>query len=107
MLTVATWNIENFFSPGTQFGPDTKAVFDRKVALLAETIGGAGADVVALQEVGDLDAFDALLAALGAGWTGQLSTFFEPSHAIRVGFAARVPVTASSEYADIPKQLQG
>lgn len=107
MVTVATWNIENFFSPGTEFGPATQAIFDRKVALLASTITSAGVDVVALQEVGDLGAFDALLAALGAGWTGQLSTFFEPSHAIRVGFATRVPVTATSEYADIPLQLQG
>ena len=107
MLTVATWNIENFFAPGTAFGPGTTAIFERKVALLAATITSADVDVIALQEVGDLEAFDALLAALGADWTGQLSTFFEPSHAIRVGFAARVPVTATSEYADIPHELQG
>lgn len=107
MVTVATWNVENFFAPGTQFGPGTQAVFERKVALLASTIATAGVDVLALQEVGDLEAFDALLAALGPGWTGQLSTHFDPSHAIRVGFAARVPVTTVSEFVAIPDQLQG
>ncbi len=107
MVTVATWNVENFFTAGTPFGPDSQAVFERKVALLASTIATAGVDVLALQEVGDLQAFDALLAALGPGWTGQLSTHFDPAHAIRVGFAARVPVTSVSEFVAIPDQLQG
>jgi endonuclease/exonuclease/phosphatase family metal-dependent hydrolase len=107
MLTVATWNLENFFAPGTEFGPETRAVFDRKVALLASTIETAGVDVLATQEVGDLEAFDALLTALGADWTGQLSTHFDPSHAIRVGFLSRRTVAKVSEYVAIPEPLQG
>jgi endonuclease/exonuclease/phosphatase family metal-dependent hydrolase len=107
MFTVATWNLENFFAPGTQFGPDSHAVFDRKVALLASTIETAGVDVLAVQEVGDVQAFDALLTALGGAWTGQLSTHFEPSHPIRVGFVSRRPVASVSEYVEIPEKLQG
>jgi endonuclease/exonuclease/phosphatase family metal-dependent hydrolase len=107
MFTVATWNLENFFAPGTQFGPDSQGVFDRKVELLASTIQTAGVDVLAVQEVGDPQAFDALLAALGSAWTGQLSTHFEPAHSIRVGFVSRKPVASVSEYVEIPDQLQG
>lgn len=107
MLTVATWNLENFFSAGTPFGPATAEMFDRKVALLAATIHGSGADIVATQEVGDPEAFDALIAALGDGWSGVLSTHFEPAHAIRVGFLSRVAILQTEDYFAIPEQLQG
>ncbi|WP_348788127.1 endonuclease/exonuclease/phosphatase family protein [Leifsonia sp. NPDC080035] len=107
MLTVATWNLENFFPAGTPFGPGSQAVFDHKVQLLAATIHGSGADVVATQEVGDPAAFDALLTALGPDWTGELSTHFEASHPIRVGFATRLPVVETQQYFDIPAQLHG
>src|SRR6478735_4748898 len=107
MVTIATWNLENFFAPGTAFGPDTPAVFERKVQLLAATVRTAAADVVAVQEVGDPEAFDALLAELGAGWSGPLSTHFDPAHAIRVGVASRLPIVETEEFDAIPEHLRG
>ncbi|WP_314149354.1 endonuclease/exonuclease/phosphatase family protein [uncultured Leifsonia sp.] len=107
MLTVATWNLENFFPAGTPFGPDTQSVFDHKVQLLAATIRSSGADVVATQEVGDPAALDALLTELGPGWTGELSTHFEAAHPIRVGFLTRLPVVETEQYSDIPARLHG
>ncbi|MFF2052220.1 endonuclease/exonuclease/phosphatase family protein [Leifsonia sp. NPDC058194] len=107
MLTVATWNLENFFTAGTPFGPATAELFDRKVALLASTIHDSGADIVATQEVGDPAAFDALVAALGSGWTGVLSTHFEAAHPIRVGFASRIAIAETEDVFAIPERLQG
>ena len=107
MVTVATWNLENLFSPNAQFGPTTAAEFEEKVRVLAETIHSAGVDVLGAQEVGDDEAFEALVSALGAEWVGVLSTHFDRRHSIRVGFASRLPIVESSEYFEIPTQLRG
>ena len=38
MTVVGTWNLENLFRPGTEFGPSSEGIFNRKVKLLAQTI---------------------------------------------------------------------
>lgn len=106
MTVVGTWNLENLFRPGTEFGPSSETIFNRKLQLLAQTIRDANVDVLGVQEVGSPAAFDALIAELGAGWTGVLSTHFEPKRPIRVGFLSRVPIDAMSEHHEIPLELQ-
>lgn len=101
MLTVLSWNVENFFTPATG---DQKA-YQEKVAELATVITAAAPDVVALQEVGDPEAFETLRSALGAGWTGVLSTHFDPSHAIRVGWLSHGDLTEVEEVVDLPTAL--
>ncbi|HET6877477.1 MAG TPA: endonuclease/exonuclease/phosphatase family protein [Jatrophihabitans sp.] len=96
-----TWNVENFFAPDH---PDRTA-FDAKVAALAAVISAAAPDLVALQEVGDQEAFDALRAQLGGDWTGELAAHFEPSHAIRVGWLTRGTLTDVEEVVDLPAEL--
>ncbi|HEY2297298.1 MAG TPA: endonuclease/exonuclease/phosphatase family protein [Jatrophihabitans sp.] len=96
-----TWNVENFFTPK----PADQAAYDAKVAALAAVVTDAQPDLVALQEVGDPDSFDALRAALGGGWTGELATHFEPSHAIRVGWVSTGMLTDVEEVIDLPAQL--
>ena len=101
MLTVMSWNVENFFAPATG-DPDA---YQEKVTELAAVITTAAPDLVALQEVGDPQAFETLRSALGAGWTGVLSTHFDPSHAIRVGWLSPGALTEVEEVVDLPTAL--
>jgi hypothetical protein len=101
MFTVMTWNVENYFEPE----PSAQANFDAKLAALAAVITAAGPDLLAVQEVGDERAFEALRASLGNGWTGALSRHFQASHAIRVGWLSPGPVTDVEEVIDLPAEL--
>ena len=82
MLTVMTWNVENFFAPQ----PADQAAYNTKLAELADVIRTAEPDLLAVQETGDEQSFEALRNDLGAGGTGVLSTHFETPHTIRVGW---------------------
>jgi endonuclease/exonuclease/phosphatase family metal-dependent hydrolase len=76
-FTVTTWNVENF-------SPDAPN-YDAKRAYLAETISDLGSDVVAVQEVLDATALEALAADLGF-----VAVAGEPdSRDNRVGFLLR------------------
>src|SRR3954454_7144902 len=96
-----TWNIENFFQPK----PSDQADFEAKLDALTEVITAAEPDLLAVQEVGDEAAFQALLGKLGAGWTGELSTHFEAAHAIRVGWLSPGQLTDVAEVIDLPAAL--
>ena len=76
-LTVATWNLENLFSAG-QFAPASD-VYDQKLDGIAATVTGRGVQVLAVQEVGDQQAFDDLGGRLRPGWTGVLSSTRTPA----------------------------
>lgn len=105
MTVVGTWNLENLFQPGSDFGPRDKAVYQRKLGRLADTIDGAGVDVLAVQEVGDPDALTDLTALLHGGWHHVTSRHFEKAHAIRVGFLSRLPMEVIADAADFPPEL--
>jgi endonuclease/exonuclease/phosphatase family metal-dependent hydrolase len=76
VLTAMTWNVENSFAPQ----PADQAAYDAKLTELPNVIRAAAPDLIALQEVGDEQSFEALRNKLGAGWTGLLSTHFETPH---------------------------
>src|SRR3954471_4787696 len=101
MFTIMTWNIENFFQPQ----PADRADFDAKLDALADVIMAAQPDLLAVQEVGDEVAFAALRDRLGAGWNGELSTHFEASHAIRVGWLSPGELSDVQEIIDLPAAL--
>jgi endonuclease/exonuclease/phosphatase family metal-dependent hydrolase len=64
-LRVMTWNVQNLFAPGVEGdGPDTTAAYLAKLASLAAVIDQARPDVLALREVGPLDALTPLQATL-------------------------------------------
>jgi endonuclease/exonuclease/phosphatase family metal-dependent hydrolase len=98
VLTVMTWNVENFFAPQ----PADLAAYEVKVAELVNVINTAGPDLVGLQEIGDSESFEALRHALGAGWAGVLSTHFETPHSIRVGWLSPHQLTDVEEVVDLP-----
>jgi hypothetical protein len=68
IVTVMTWNVENFFST-----PAQQPAYDAKVAAPAGVITAAAPDLVAVQVVGGEQSFEGLRAALGPGWSGVLS----------------------------------
>lgn len=101
MFTVVSWNVENFFAPADGAG----AGYDAKVTALAQVITDSGADVVALQEVGDPESLEQLRSTLGARWHGILAGHFDPDHAIRVGFLSRREPQDVEEVVDLPAEL--
>src|SRR3954453_20434575 len=96
-----TWNIENFFTPE----PADQVDFDAKLDALKDVITAAEPNLLAVQEVGDEVAFAALRDKLGAGWSGALSTHFESSHPIRVGWLAPGQLSEVEEIIDLPAAL--
>ena len=53
MVVVGTWNLENLFRPGTEFGPSDDPAYEAKLAALAGVINRIATEVLAVQEVGD------------------------------------------------------
>jgi endonuclease/exonuclease/phosphatase family metal-dependent hydrolase len=96
MLTVTTWNVQNLFPAGSADGPNTQNDYDDKLNALADAVRTLAPDVLALQEIGDTASLDDLLERVGGTWHTAVSTHPDP-RGIRVGFASRLPITASHE----------
>jgi len=105
MAVIGTWNLENLFRPGGDFGPEDEATYEGKLANLAATINHIAPDVLGVQEVGDPDALADLVALLDGDWHTVLSGHFATNHAIRVGFLSRHPVEVVADVADFPALL--
>ena len=59
MFKVMTWNVENFFTPQ----PTDQPAYDAKLAELVDVIRTAAPDLLAVQEIGDEQSFQALASA--------------------------------------------
>jgi endonuclease/exonuclease/phosphatase family metal-dependent hydrolase len=105
MVVLATWNVENLFRPGGEFGPTSEAAYEAKLTGLAHVIGGMRPDVLAVQEVGDPEALQDLVERLDGDWHVVTSTVFEPGHPIRVGFLSRAEPTTVEQISAFPAQL--
>jgi endonuclease/exonuclease/phosphatase family metal-dependent hydrolase len=103
-VRVGTWNLENLFLPGGQFGPPA-AVFEQKLDGLASTIGRMAPDLLGVQEVGSADALDQLVARLDGDWQVALSKHFDSRHPIRVGFLSRHPLEVLDDRRVFPAGL--
>ncbi|SFU08033.1 Metal-dependent hydrolase, endonuclease/exonuclease/phosphatase family [Geodermatophilus amargosae] len=101
MFTVLSWNVENLFTPDAA----GRADFEAKLDALAAVIAAAEPDAVALQEVGDDDALEALRIRLGDGWTSAVSAHFDARHAIRVAWLSPRPLTDIAEVTGLPPRL--
>lgn len=93
---VMTWNVENLFGP---VGTDGVR---RKIESLAGTILDLDPDIVALQEVGGQEAFDALQAALDGRYPHQALPAHPDPRGIRVGFLSKLPIEESEDVLDFP-----
>ena len=104
-VVVGTWNLENLYRPGGAFGPKTQAAYEAKLDTLAATITVLAPDVLAVQEVGQPEALDDLVARLPGPWTITLSVHPDP-RGIRVGFLTRTPPAAAAQVLDFPPLLR-
>jgi len=97
VLKVMTWNVENLFRPGTEFGPKSQATFDAKLQGLASMINGQAPDAVGLQEIGERDILDDLLPLLqGSGIIESPTVRMSEASAWRGCLDARSPVRGES-----------
>ncbi|GCD92673.1 endonuclease [Embleya hyalina] len=103
-VTLATWNLENLFLPGEQDGPKTQAEFDAKLDSLAATIDRLKPDLLGVQEVGNPDALQDLVARLDGTWHTELSAHPD-GRRIRVGFLSRHPLTVTADVTAFPSQF--
>ncbi|MEX3104539.1 MULTISPECIES: endonuclease/exonuclease/phosphatase family protein [unclassified Streptomyces] len=104
-MLLGTWNLENLYRPGGPFGPKDKASYDTKLAALAETVDALAPDVLGVQEVGDPDALDDLLAVIGGTWHTALSEHPD-GRGIRVGVISRTPLVAVADVDAFPHGLR-
>src|SRR5919202_375067 len=105
MLTVATWNLENFFRPGAGAGPTSGAAYDAKLAHLKATIEAIAPDVLGVQEVGQPEALEELRAALGGSWRA-IASQHPDRRGIRVGFLSRLPFAEHEDVVAFPDVLR-
>jgi endonuclease/exonuclease/phosphatase family metal-dependent hydrolase len=103
-VIVATWNLENLYLPGGDFGPRDEAAYEAKLAALATAIEAIAPDVLAVQEVGDPEALGDLVARVGGTWHVELSE--QPDErGIRVGFISRAPIERTTAFRRFPDRL--
>jgi endonuclease/exonuclease/phosphatase family metal-dependent hydrolase len=105
VTTVATWNVEDLFLAGSEYGPPDLESYEAKLVALAATIDVLNADVIALQEVGDPAALDDLLARVNGTWEVRLSQAPD-QRGIRVAVMSRLPVLAVRDIVELPPLLQ-
>jgi endonuclease/exonuclease/phosphatase family metal-dependent hydrolase len=104
-MVVATWNLENLFRPGGEAGPSDEQQYEAKLAELARVIGEIDPDVLAVQEVGDLDALDDLRRRLDGEWHTETSEFPD-ERGIRVGFLSRRALRRIEDVREFPSLLE-
>jgi endonuclease/exonuclease/phosphatase family metal-dependent hydrolase len=99
-LKVMTWNVENFFPTGVGAGPQTPAEYDAKLETLSSVISKQDPDVLALQEVGDVNhtvprSLTDLVAKLGtSSYSFEVSKHPDP-RGIRVAILVRKTLDAT------------
>lgn len=100
---VMTWNIENLFLVGSKFGPKTQAEYTQKLKSLANVILELEPDVLAVQEIGDLDAFEELVAMLEGRYPYVHVSAFPDSRGIRVGFLSKFVIEEHEDIETFPE----
>jgi len=104
-MIIATWNLENLFLPGTEFGPSSQDVYEEKLQALAGVIAGIGPDVLAVQEVGSPEACRDLADRLPGEWRIALSELPD-DRGIRVGFVSRLAIDDAEDIQAFPRPLR-
>jgi endonuclease/exonuclease/phosphatase family metal-dependent hydrolase len=108
MVVVATWNLENLYRPGTEFGPPDEEAYRRKLGALAATIVSIRPDVIGLQEIGSEEALGDLVALLSVelGLLHQVCSDEPDRRGIRVAVLSRFDVVGSRDWSAFPRPLR-
>ncbi len=96
-LSVMSWNLENLFRPGGSSGPKAEADFTQKLDTLATAISSLDPDVLAMQEVGQPDAFADLIQKLDGRYAHAQLSSQPDARGIRVGFLSKLPIQESED----------
>ncbi|MFD4633410.1 endonuclease/exonuclease/phosphatase family protein [Streptomyces sp. NPDC058284] len=104
-MIIGTWNLENLYRPGGEFGPRDKAAYEAKLASLAATVTALKPNVLGVQEVGDPAALEDLAGLLDGTWHVTLSRYAD-DRGIRVGFLTSLPVTVVADEAGFPEAVR-
>ncbi|MBG1268165.1 endonuclease/exonuclease/phosphatase family protein [Nostoc sp. WHI] len=100
---VMTWNLENLFSLGNNFDPKTQQEYTQKLKSLTNVILDLDPDVLAVQEVGDLEAFEELVAQLQGRYPHSNVSTSPDIRGIRVGFLSKLVIEEHEELVDFPQ----
>ncbi|WP_414570116.1 endonuclease/exonuclease/phosphatase family protein [Nostoc sp. CCY 9925] len=100
---VMTWNVENLFSLGSSFSPKTEAEYTQKLNSLASVILTLDPDVLAVQEIGDMQAFAELLGLLEGRYPHTCLSAFPDPRGIRVGFLSKLAIAEHEDIINFPE----
>jgi len=105
-FSVMTWNVENLFRPDhpSGSGPRDQQTYERKLSNLARTVQAVAPDVIALQEVGDEDAFGDLRRALNNRYPYARLSRLPDMRGIRVAFLSRLPLLLARDVGEMPPE---
>ncbi len=104
-MLLGTWNLENLYRPGGEFGPKDKAAYETKLAALASVIDGLGPSLLGVQEVGEPEALRDLVGMLEGDWHVALSEHPD-GRGIRVGVLSRTEVRVLHDTNAFPPKLR-
>lgn len=105
MAVIGTWNLENLYRPGGEFGPPDEQTYDAKLDAIAAVIDDLAPDLLGVQEVGDPQALSDLAARLDGGPWHTAVSGHPDSRGIRVGFLSRLPLTVLADTDALPPGL--
>ncbi|QOV39055.1 endonuclease/exonuclease/phosphatase family protein [Streptomyces ferrugineus] len=103
-MLLGTWNLENLYRPGGEFGPKDKAAYETKLAALAAVVTDLDPALLGVQEVGDPEALRDLVGLLGGDWHTALSEHPD-GRGIRVGFLSRTALRVLHDVSAFPEKL--
>jgi len=98
-----TWNVENLFRFGNESGPKTQEEYTEKLESLAQTILNLDPDVLALQEIGEVEALEDLVAQLEGRYPHSQVSTAPDSRGIRVGFLSKLAIEEHEEIIEFPE----
>jgi hypothetical protein len=94
---VMTWNVENLFHFGSGFGAKTQEDYTQKLLSLAKVILHLDPHVLAIQEIGDVEALEELVTLLEGRYPHTLASEFPDPRGIRVGFISKLEIEEHEE----------
>jgi endonuclease/exonuclease/phosphatase family metal-dependent hydrolase len=100
---VMTWNIENLFLAGKESDPKTQEEYTQKLNSLATVILALDPDVLAIQEIGDLEALEELVALLKGRYPHVCVSTSPDPRGIRVGFLSKLKIEEHEEIETFPE----
>jgi endonuclease/exonuclease/phosphatase family metal-dependent hydrolase len=104
IFKVMTWNVENLFLFGHRSSPKTPEEYQQKLTSLAQVILNLEPHVVALQEIGHVEALEELVALLKGRYPHRLVSSSPDPRGIRVGFISQLEIEEHEDISTFPQE---